>query len=133
MDHIVCLIDHHRRRQEFLQELDVGAFHIVAGALPVGHIAGAGRNRADIWNAERGRNKFIHLSFSFMYIDFFRAAYRMEDIAAFSRRLAFSKEKETAVFQRGMEYGEQSPLQDRLEVDHHVPAADQVQFSKGRI
>ena len=68
-----------------------------------------------------------------MYINLFRAADRLEYTGILAGRLALSKEKVSALFQRGVENSEQAPLQHRLEINHDVPAAYEIQLSKGRI
>src|SRR5699024_4679748 len=70
---------------------------------------------------------------SFVEIYFLRAAHRSKDPGILPGRLALSQEKITAILQGGMEDGEQRSLEHRLEIDHHIPAAYEIQLAERRI
>ena len=133
MDHVVGLVEHHGGGQEVLQEMDVGSLQRVFPAFPVMQAHGPRRDGADVGDVEGRRGEFVHLAFSLVDIDLFRAADRAEDAGKFPCGLAFSQEQIAAALQGGMEDGEQGSLQHRLEIDHHIPAGDQVQLSEGRV
>ena len=80
-----------------------------------------------------GRGELLHTPLTFMNIDFFRTAYGAENIAVLPGSLALAKEEISILLQRGVENGKQSPLENRLKIDHDISADNQIQLSKRRI
>lgn len=68
-----------------------------------------------------------------MRVDALGSAHRHEHVRHVIGGLAFAQEQVAAVLEGGVEDAEQRLLQHRLEVDHHVSAADQVEFAERRI
>ena len=68
-----------------------------------------------------------------MDIDFFGDGGGLEDFTVFAGRFTLAEEEITAVFQGGMKDGEHAFLQDGLEVNQHVAAADEIKTAEGRI
>ena len=113
--------------------MHICTFQRVISRLPIRDADGTWGNILDVRNMKRGGYKFIHFTFSFVNIDFFRTADWRKNAGILARRLTLSQEQIAVIFQRRMENSKERALEHRLEINHHVPAADQIQFPKGRI
>ena len=133
VDDVVALVDDHRRRKEAFQILRVDRLERIARRALAFARHALRRHRLHVRNAERGRRRIFHLPRTIVNVDLLRAACRLEHVRVFVRCLAFAQEQISPVLQGGMEDGEQTALQNRLEVDHDVAAADQVQLAERRV
>ena len=122
-----------RSRHELFQELGVDGF--AAGVRRGGaSLVDAGRRDGlDVGDRKGGRGEVFDFAFTFVQVDFFRAADRFEQVDVFAGRLALAKEEVAVVFERRVEDGKQPAPQHRLEIDHDVAAADQIQLAERRV
>ena len=125
--------DNHRGRQVPFQEPGIAALVRGLTALRDPGVDVLQRQVLNIGNVEGRRRQILHLALCFMHIDLFRTAHRLKQVHIFPSRLAFAKEQDPPGFQRLMKDGEQPPPHHRLEVDHHIAAADEVQLAERRI
>ena len=133
VDDVVGGVEHQRGGHKVLQKARVHRFHFKIRAGHVLHAHDAGLHRLEGGHVEHGRGQIVRLARAVVDVDFLRAASGVEGVGILVGRLALAQEQVAAVFQRGMENGEQAPLQYRLEVNHHVAAANQVQLAKRRV
>ena len=128
-------IDHHRCGEKFFKELQIGTFAhavVVLTGRRRRRRSRGGRRLERRYGKDR-RHEFSAFSLPSVDIDFFGDGGGLEDFTVFAGRLAFAKEEITAVFQGGMKDGEHAFLQDGLEVNQHVAAADEIKTAEGRI
>ena len=129
----VVLVQDDRGGHELLQEM--GVERLGPGRLRMGAALAAAQrgDGLDVGDVEGGRGQVLHLALALVDVDLLGAAHRFEQVDVLARRLALAQEQIAVVLERLMEDGEQAPPQHRLEIDHHVAAADQVQLAEGRI
>ena len=87
----------------------------------------------DIGDMEGRGTDILQFSFSIMNIDLLSAAHWLEDISIFPGSFTFPQKEISALLQRRMKDGDQCLLKHRLEINHHIPAADQIQPPKRRV
>ena len=133
VDDVVGLVDDHCRGEEAFEEVRVDALEaVVRGAMRLGgHVLGRdGLHRGDVEVDGLGP---VHLAGAVVHVDLLGGEGRLEDVGILVGRLALAEEEIAAVLEGGVEDGKEAALQHRLEVDHDVAAADEVELAEGRV